>query len=84
LHRPTIPGIADAVTPSVTTLTPLDYRDPGQLPDGGALIVGASATGVQLAREIHRSGRPMIPPMPSARPVAQFGAAESPLLSKAA
>ena len=35
------------------------YRDPGQLPDGGVLVVGASATGVQLAGEIHRSGRPV-------------------------
>ena len=56
---PVIPGIADAVPRSVTTLTPLAYRDPGQLPDGGVLIVGASATGVQLAGEIHRSGRPV-------------------------
>jgi putative flavoprotein involved in K+ transport len=58
-NLPAIPGIADAVPPSVTTLTPLAYRDPGQLPDGGVLVVGASATGVQLAGEIHRSGRPV-------------------------
>ena len=32
---------------------------PDQLPDGGVLVVGASATGVQLADEIHRSGRPV-------------------------
>ena len=31
------------------------YRVAGQLPDGGVLVVGASATGVQLAAEIHRS-----------------------------
>ena len=36
---------------------PLDYRNPQQLPEGGVLVVGASATGVQLADEIHRSGR---------------------------
>jgi len=57
--RPAIPGIAGAMPPSITTLTPLAYRDPGQLPDGGVLVVGASATGVQLAAEIHRSGRPV-------------------------
>ena len=56
---PAVPGIADAVPPSITTLTALSYRDPGQLPDGGVLVVGASATGVQLAGEIHRSGRPV-------------------------
>jgi putative flavoprotein involved in K+ transport len=57
--RPAIPALAAAIPPSVTTLTPLAYRDPGQLPDGEVLVVGASATGVQLAAEIHRSGRPV-------------------------
>ena len=57
--RPAIPGLADAIPPPVMTLTPFAYRDPGQLPDGGVLVVGASATGVQLAAEIHRSGRPV-------------------------
>ena len=57
--RPAIPGLAGTVPSPVTTLTPLSYRDPGQLPDGGVLVVGASATGVQLAGEIHRSGRPV-------------------------
>jgi len=56
---PVIPGVAAAIPRSITTLTPLAYRDPGQLPDGGVLVVGASATGVQLAAEIHRSGRPV-------------------------
>ena len=58
-NLPAIPGIAGAVPPWVTTLTPLTYRDPGQLPDGAVLVVGASATGVQLADEIHKSGRPV-------------------------
>jgi putative flavoprotein involved in K+ transport len=58
-NLPAIPAVADAVPRSITTFTPLTYRDPGQLPNGGALVVGASATGVQLADEIHRSGRPV-------------------------
>jgi putative flavoprotein involved in K+ transport len=57
--RPAIPKVAAAIPASITTLTPLTYRDPSQLPDGGVLVVGASATGVQLAGEIHRSGRPV-------------------------
>ena len=36
-----------------------DYRNPGELPDGGVLVVGASASGIQLAEELHRSGRPV-------------------------
>jgi putative flavoprotein involved in K+ transport len=58
-NLPAVPAAACAVPASITTLTPLTYRDPGQLPDGGVLVVGASATGVQLAAEIHRSGRPV-------------------------
>jgi putative flavoprotein involved in K+ transport len=57
--RPAIPAIADALPARITSLSPLAYRDPGQLPDGGVLVVGASATGVQLAGEIRRSGRPV-------------------------
>ena len=37
--------------------THLQYRNPDQLPDGGVLVVGAAATGIQLADEIQRSGR---------------------------
>jgi putative flavoprotein involved in K+ transport len=58
-NRPAVPRFADAVPASVRQLTPFDYRDPAQLPDGGVLVVGASATGVQLAAEIRRSGRPV-------------------------
>ncbi len=56
---PAIPAVAGAIPPSIMTLSPLTYHDPGQLPDGGVLVVGASASGVQLAAEIHRSGRPV-------------------------
>jgi putative flavoprotein involved in K+ transport len=59
-NRPAVPPFADAVPPSVAQLTPFGYRDPSSLPDGGVLVVGASATGVQLAAEIRRSGRPVI------------------------
>ncbi len=59
-NRPSVPSLSQAVPPEVAQLTPFDYRGPGQLPDGGVLVVGASATGVQLAAEIKRSGRPVI------------------------
>ena len=45
--------------PGIATFTSMDYRNPGQLEEGGVLVVGASATGTQLADEIHRSGRPV-------------------------
>ena len=58
-NQPVVPPLRDAVPASVEQLTPFGYRDPAQLPDGGVLVVGASATGVQLAAELRRSGRPV-------------------------
>jgi putative flavoprotein involved in K+ transport len=58
-NEPMVPQFKDAVPASVEQLTPFDYRDPARLPDGGVLVVGASATGVQLAAELKRSGRPV-------------------------
>ena len=55
----TVPPLAAAVPSSIATLTPMEYRNPDQLEAGGVLVVGASATGIQLADEIHRSGRPV-------------------------
>jgi putative flavoprotein involved in K+ transport len=55
----TVPDLSAGVPPAVTQLTPMDYRGPDGLPDGGVLVVGASATGVQIAAELHRSGRPV-------------------------
>jgi putative flavoprotein involved in K+ transport len=57
---PIVPSVRDALPSSLSSLTPFDYRNPDDLPDGGVLVVGASATGVQLADEIHRSGRQVV------------------------
>jgi len=56
---PHVPALRQAVPPGIPSFTAFDYRNPAQLPDGGVLVVGASATGVQLADEIQRSGRPV-------------------------
>ncbi len=37
-----------------------DYRRPSQLDAGGVLVVGASATGLQLAQRCSASGRPVL------------------------
>jgi putative flavoprotein involved in K+ transport len=58
-NTPTVPQLSATVPPSIVQLTPFDYRNPDQLPPGGVLVVGASATGVQLAAELARSGRPV-------------------------
>jgi putative flavoprotein involved in K+ transport len=54
-----VPKLAQGLPPSIAQLTPLQYRRPEQLERGGVLVVGASATGIQLAEELHRSGRPV-------------------------
>jgi putative flavoprotein involved in K+ transport len=58
-NLPTVPAFAQAVPAGVDQLTPFDYRNPDQLRNGGVLVVGASATGVQLAAELRQSGRPV-------------------------
>ena len=57
---PVVPPLAEHLPPAIHTLTPMEYRNPGQLPEGGVMVVGASATGTQIAEEIHRSGRPVV------------------------
>ena len=52
-----VPGFAEAIPTSIDTIGPLEYRNVDQLGPGGVMVVGASATGLQLADEIQRSGR---------------------------
>jgi putative flavoprotein involved in K+ transport len=58
-NLPSMPDCAAAVPRGVDQVNPLEYRRPDQLADGGVLVIGAAATGLQLAEEIHASGRPV-------------------------
>lgn len=58
-NKPVVPAVSSGVPRGIRQLTAMDYRNPAQLDDGGVLVVGASATGLQLADEIHASGRPV-------------------------
>jgi putative flavoprotein involved in K+ transport len=58
--RAALPRWAGDVPPSVAQLSAHAYRRPSDLAPGGVLVVGASATGVLLAAEIQRSGRPVM------------------------
>jgi putative flavoprotein involved in K+ transport len=53
-----VPAVARRL-PGLFSITALQYRNPDQLPDGGVLVVGASASGVQIAAELQASGRPV-------------------------
>jgi putative flavoprotein involved in K+ transport len=55
-QRPVIPPIAPEDA-RITQIHSADYRNPGQLPEGAALIVGAGSSGVQIADELQRAGK---------------------------
>ncbi|GLY69691.1 FAD-dependent oxidoreductase [Amycolatopsis taiwanensis] len=55
-QRPSIPPIVPDGAVEVQ-LHSSGYRNPGQLPDGAVLVVGAGSSGVQIADELQRSGR---------------------------
>ncbi len=57
---PYVPPAAAGVDAGITQLTPSAYRNPDQLPNGGVLVVGASASGVQIADELRDSGRDVL------------------------
>ena len=57
--RPALPACAAALPEGVTGLSPLSYKRPSDLPQGPVLVVGASSSGQQIARELHMSGRPV-------------------------
>ena len=57
--EPAIPSFAGELPETIRQVVPSAYRNPDALPAGGVLIVGASATGIQIADEIHRTGRPV-------------------------
>ena len=55
-QRPVVPGIVPegAVAQQIHSSA---YRNPGQLPDGAVLVVGAGSSGVQIADELNRAGK---------------------------
>ncbi|MFM0500580.1 flavin-containing monooxygenase [Paraburkholderia caffeinilytica] len=55
-QRPVIPPIAPE-TGKLTQIHSADYRNPGQLPAGAVLVVGAGSSGVQIADELQRAGK---------------------------
>lgn len=56
-NRPNVPAVAASLPAGLDQITPFDYKRPDPLKPGRVLVVGASATGLQLADELLRSGR---------------------------
>jgi putative flavoprotein involved in K+ transport len=55
--RPHLPGGLSGISSRVEVLTASSYRNPDTFPPGGVLVVGASASGVQIADELSSTGR---------------------------
>jgi putative flavoprotein involved in K+ transport len=59
-HRPKVPPGSVGFSSRITQLHAHDYRNVGQLPPGGVLIVGSGQTGVQIAEELRDAGREIV------------------------
>jgi len=57
---PRIPGLSADLPARIEQIAPIHYRNPAQIADGRVLVVGASASGVQIADELRRSGREVV------------------------
>ena len=54
-----VPKLSEDIPSDIAQLSTAQYRNPESLEQGGVMVVGAAASGAQIADEIHRSGRPV-------------------------
>jgi putative flavoprotein involved in K+ transport len=59
-EQPQLPPTIERLDPDICLVTSSQYRNPTRLPSGGVLVVGASASGTQIADELVRSGRRVV------------------------
>ena len=55
-QRPVLPRLSDQAADIFQTHAS-SHRNPDQLPPGAVLVIGAGASGAQIAEELHRAGR---------------------------
>jgi putative flavoprotein involved in K+ transport len=58
-QRPVVPALlgAQGIDGGIFQVHASRYKNPAQLPDGAVLVVGAGASGAQIAEELNRAGR---------------------------
>jgi putative flavoprotein involved in K+ transport len=71
-HSPSIPRMAERLPADVEQIHSSRYRSPGQLPEGGVLVVGTGQSGCQIAEDLHLAGRQVHLAVGSAPRVARF------------
>jgi len=54
---PKIPAFSGELSGRISQLAPIHYRNPDRIEEGRVLVVGASASGAQIADELARAGR---------------------------
>jgi putative flavoprotein involved in K+ transport len=54
---PNMPPCSRSVPDDILQLHSVNYRNPGQLPEGGVLVVGTGQSGVQIMEDLHLAGR---------------------------
>jgi len=57
-QRPIIPAVVPA-NAGILQIHSAAYRNPGQMPEGAVLVVGAGSSGAQIADELQRAGKPV-------------------------
>jgi putative flavoprotein involved in K+ transport len=55
-QKPVIPALVPG-SAGITQMHSTAYRNPGQLPEGAVLVVGAGSSGAQIADELMKAGR---------------------------
>jgi putative flavoprotein involved in K+ transport len=58
--RAKVPQLATGLATELVQVTAAGYRSPSSLPGGDVLVVGCSATGVQIAHDLVRAGRRVV------------------------
>ncbi len=58
--QPHVPASVEGLDSDIERVSSSRYRNPSRLPAGGVLVVGSSASGVQIADELARAGRKVV------------------------
>ncbi|MDW6005162.1 MSMEG_0569 family flavin-dependent oxidoreductase [Vibrio mangrovi] len=56
-QQPLIPRMAEKIPASMVQIHSVQYKNPGQLPDGAVMVVGSGQSGAQIAEDLHLAGK---------------------------
>jgi len=59
-QRPRVPDFASELDPRIVQFHVTEYKNPGQLQDGGVLVVGAGNSGAEVASELVRTHKVLL------------------------